>query len=129
VISIDASVLVRFLVNDNADQFARAKTLIADNRIFVSSSVLVETEWALRNAYEIPKARILDALRQFLSLEQVTPEDAGAARSALAWAGEGMDFADALHLACSRPCRAFASFDTRLVRRAAQLDVLPVIAP
>jgi predicted nucleic acid-binding protein len=41
----------------------------------------------------------------------------------------GLDFADALHRACSRQCERFVSFDDRrLVRRARRLGLAPEIA-
>lgn len=129
MIAIDTNVLVRFLVNDDADQFARAKALVNENPIFVPTTVLLETEWVLRDVYGFTKARIVDALSRFLDLDAVTADDAGAAENALAWAGKGMDFADALHLACSSPCRAFASFDRKMARRAAKFGATTVMTP
>jgi len=129
VIAIDTNVLVRFLVNDDAEQFTRAKALVNENAIFVPTTVLLESEWVLRDVYGFTKSRIMEALGRFLDLDAVTAENAGAARNALAWAGKGMDFADALHLAGSSPCRAFASFDRKMARRAAKFGATTVVAP
>ncbi len=129
MIAIDTNVLVRFLVNDDAEQFTRAKALVNENAIFVPTTVLLETEWVLRDVYGFTKARIVEALGRFLDLDAVAAENGGAARNALAWAAKGMDFADALHLACSSPCRAFASFDRKMARRAARFGATTVVAP
>ena len=40
-----------------------------------------------------------------------------------------MDFADALHLASSSNCEAFASFDKGLAKAAAKLGAIDVRAP
>jgi predicted nucleic acid-binding protein len=41
----------------------------------------------------------------------------------------GMDFADALHLAGSSHCEAFASFDRKLAKASKRLGALPVLEP
>jgi predicted nucleic acid-binding protein len=49
---------------------------------------------------------------------------------ALDWCGQGLDFADALHLASSGRAEAFATFDRALRRRArAVTGTVPVVAP
>jgi predicted nucleic acid-binding protein len=129
VISIDASVLVRFVVNDDREQARRARALVKSFDVFVTTSVLLETEWVLRSNYKITGQKIFDALRAFLALPRVIPEDEKAAQAALDWAGQGMDFADALHLAGSSECEVFASFDRGLSRIAAKVGALTVRAP
>ncbi|HYE27577.1 MAG TPA: hypothetical protein VEA61_05010 [Allosphingosinicella sp.] len=51
-------------------------------------------------------------------LPEVTLEDPRLAALALDRAGQGLDFADALHLAAARDCTAFLSFDRRLAKAA-----------
>ena len=129
MISIDANVLVRFVVNDDREQARRARALIASHDVFVPTSVLLETEWVLGSNYKITGREMFGTLRAFLSLPRVFAEDEKAARSALDWAEQGMDFADALHLARSTGCEAFASFDRGLRRTAAKVGALTVRAP
>ena len=128
MISIDANVLVRFVVNDDREQALRARALIASQDIFVPTGVLLETEWVLRRAYKLAGQEIFETLRAFLALPRVFAEDETAARSALDRAEQGMDFADALHLSCSTRCEAFASFDRGLPRAAAKVGALTVRA-
>jgi predicted nucleic-acid-binding protein len=129
VIAIDTNVLVRFLVNDDADQFKRAKALVSENPIFVPSTVLLEAEWVLRDVYGFTKARIVEALGRFLDLDEVSSENAVAATNALAWTASGMDFADALHLASVRDCESLASFDRKFARLAGKHATLRVWEP
>jgi hypothetical protein len=57
-------------------------------------------------------------------------EEADAVARALAWYGEGLDFAHALHLASSHRAVAFATFDRTLQRRATKFaDAPAVIVP
>jgi hypothetical protein len=46
--------------------------------------------------------------------------DPGAVQRAMTLATSGMDFANALHLAQSRVCEAFFTFDKRLAKRASR---------
>ena len=129
MISIDTNVLVRFVVNDDRAQARRARALVDSDDVFVPTTVLLETEWVLRKAYKVADRDIFQTLRAFLFLPKVFPEDETATISALDWAEQGMDFADALHLARSTECEAFASFDHGLARAAAKVGALPVRAP
>jgi len=129
VISIDTNVVVRYLVADEPEQFQRATTLIEGDAVFVCLTVLLEAEWVLRANYRLERPAVLSSLRKFSSLPSLTVEDPAALAQAIDWAEQGMDFADALHLACSTECEAFASFDHGLARAAAKVGSLTVRAP
>jgi hypothetical protein len=66
---------------------------------------------------------------RFPDLPRVFAQDPEAAGAALDWAEQGMDFADALHLASAAGCVAFASFDRGLEQMAAKLGAPVVRAP
>ena len=129
VIAIDTNVVVRFLVNDDREQARRARALIDGQAVFVATTVLLETERVLRSAYRLPRQGLIDALRAFLDLPRVSAQDREGPGAALDWAEQGMDFADALHLASAAGCVAFASFDRGLKQTAAKLGVPAVRAP
>jgi predicted nucleic-acid-binding protein len=129
MISIDTNVVVRFLVADDIAQFARAKRLVESAQVFVPLTVLLESEWVLRDKYETPKGAVVAALRGLAKLPTVVVEDRSRALRALDWAEAGMDFADALHLAGSAACSAFASFDRKLAKLSARLGVADVCEP
>lgn len=118
MIAVDTNVLVRLLTGDDPAQTKRAAEFFARESIFIPKTVLLETEWVLRYSYELPPPVILAAFHNILGLPQVTAEDSAALVEALARYEGGMDFADALHLASVRDADAFATFDTRLKKRA-----------
>lgn len=120
MIAIDTNVLVRLVTRDDEEQAIRALTLFEHNEIFVGKTVLLETEWVLRFCYELSRATILNTLRNTVGLAQVTVEDEAAIAQALAFFEDGMDFADALHLASCRKAESFATFDEQLKKRAAR---------
>ncbi len=129
MIAIDTNVIVRYLVADQSEQFRRATALIEGEQVFVPSTVALEAEWVLRAIYRLNRAAILAALRKFAALPTVAFEDMGILSQALDCAEQGMDFADALHLASAAECDAFASFDRGLKQTAAKLGAPAVRAP
>jgi predicted nucleic-acid-binding protein len=136
VIAVDTNVIVRLLVNDDAGQARRAKALFERERVFVSPTVLLETEWVLRSAYALDSKRIVSLLRALMGLPGVTTDQPQALADALGACDNGLDFADALHMLLGagpksgNGPRVFYSFDARLRRRAArQLPGVPTAAP
>jgi predicted nucleic-acid-binding protein len=127
--AIDTNVVVRFLLNDDPEQAQRARKLIEGEDVLVPTSVLLETEWVLRGAYNRPRAALLAMMRAFLGLPRVFAQDPQAATTALDWAERGMDFADALHLASAASCDTFFSFDRDLGKSAQMVDSPSVRAP
>ncbi len=121
MLAVDTNVLVRFLARDDADQTARADNLVRANRIWIPKTVLLETEWVLRDGYSFDRHRITTDFRSLLGISTVHAEDEGAVAEALDWFAAGMDLADALHLASSRSADEFATFDRRFAVRAAKL--------
>lgn len=128
MIAVDTNVLVRFLVHDDARQAARAAALIRGDDIWISRTVLLETEWVLRSLYAFPPERVAQALRGLAGLQTVFLEGELKAAKALDWLEGGLDFADALHLASAEHAARFATFDHKLARQAKRLTALEIVA-
>jgi predicted nucleic-acid-binding protein len=129
VLAVDTNVIVRYLTRDDAAQFANASALISGADVYVSTTVLLETEWVLRRGYRFGRERVIAALAAVAGLPHVTLEDPAVAARALDWTRRGMDFADALHLAKAEGCDAFISFDQHLATVANALSAAKVRAP
>ena len=129
MIAVDPNVIVRYLIGDHPEQSAKAKTIIDNQEIFVSVTVLLETEWVLRSTYGQGRTALAKGLRRLGGLAHVTIEEASVVAEALHWMESGMDFADALHLAKATHCDAFVTFDQRLLKTANQLGVSKVRTP
>ena len=127
MLAIDTNVIVRVLTGDHPVQSPRARALIQHNDILVSTSVVLETEWVLRDVFEMPNNVLLKELRRFFGFANVRLERPHAVSRALDWAEAGMGFADALHLACAEDCDAFATFDKELARFAKKADLAPSV--
>src|SRR3990172_4044397 len=61
---------------------------------------------------------IHDAFTKLCGLPNVALPIPHRMMTALQWYSDGMDFADALHLAASQGCRTFYTFDQKLVSKA-----------
>jgi predicted nucleic-acid-binding protein len=128
MIAVDTNVLVRVIVNDDPAQARRALARMRSDTSWISRTVLLETEWVLRHAYSLDVATIGKAFTTLLGIPKVDVEDRAAVLDALAWHQQGMDFADALHLAASGGATAFVSFDKALEKTAKRLGAKPDVA-
>lgn len=129
MLAIDANVVVRYLTGDDPDQAARARALVDGHPVFVGDTVALECDWVLRSAYGYDAPRVSGALRAFAGLPTVTMESPARMARALELAEQGMDFADALHLARADRCEAFVTFDRRLEKAARALGEDAVRTP
>jgi predicted nucleic-acid-binding protein len=124
MIVVDTNVLVRFLVNDHDGQHESAKQWFQDNSVYVLKTVLLETEWVLRGAFELSTVTIAQALQKVTMLSNVICEDAETVWQALDLYREGMDFADAIHLVSTPQDRVFITFDKKLAIKAKKAGLL-----
>lgn len=129
MLAVDTNVIVRCIVADDPKQSARARTLVTTERIHVSKTVVLETSWVLRRSYGFTAHAVADALRSFFGLPNVELETPRQVDLALTWSEQGMDLADAIHLAASDRCDAMISFDTGFAKIARKVGVLEVRSP
>ncbi len=134
MISIDTNILARFYVDDPNDSEALiqrplAKQVLAEsNGVFVSMTVILELEWVLRAFYKFNRQDFEKVINHLLGLPQVNIENWQRVDQALKWHCQGLDFADALHLAASHNCQTFMTFDDKgFARRAQKLQLSPAI--
>jgi predicted nucleic-acid-binding protein len=118
VTAVDTNALVRVITWDDKAQAERAVAFLeAQDRVFVTKTVLLEVEWVLRSGYRYSAQQILSAVRALLNMKNVEVEDEVAVAHAMNWYEQGMDFADSFHVASAGTYR-FATFDVALQRRA-----------
>ena len=129
MLAIDTNLVVRYLTGDHPQQSAKAKAVINGEQVFVSTTVMLETEWVLRSAYGFDAKRVCNALRGFGGLPNIVFEDPGLVAFALDRMDDGMDFADSLHLGRAASCDAFLTFDQRFVRSAKAMGLEKVRLP
>lgn len=122
MIAIDTNILVRLVTNDNPEQVQRITKLLQHQAIFISKTVILELEWVLRYSYNLKREVILSTMQKILAIDNFTVEHDMIIGQALLWYEQGMDFADALHLASSLHADKFASLDKKLIKKATALD-------
>ncbi len=129
MLAVDTNVIIRFITRDDPAAARKARHLIDNEDIFVPTTVLLESEWVLRRLYAFEPRVVLEVLMSFAGLPKVTLEAPARVSRALQWAMDGMDFANALHLAAAEGCEAFASYDRDLKRKAARAGGVRVVSP
>jgi predicted nucleic-acid-binding protein len=129
MIAVDTNIVVRLLTQDDEQQYSKSLKLFQEQDIFIPDTVLLETEWVLRFAYHFNPGEICEAFRNLLGLPNVQVTNANLMVQALQWHENGLDFADALHLALSQGCSAIYTFDMKFVNRAKGLTVCEVRQP
>lgn len=103
--ALDTTVLIRFLVEDDAAQLAAARKLVrkcvnAGETLYVPVTVALELEWVLRASFGFGKPVVVQALSRLLSSVELSFESEGAIEVALVHYGKGSaDFSDCLHVA------------------------------
>lgn len=135
MIAVDTNVLARFYCDDPEDPEAKRQRPLAQRMmtetpsIFVPLGVVFELEWVMRGFYEFEAEPVCRAMEHLLGMPHVTVERWDAVKDAIDLHRRGLDFADALHWACSRGCERFVTFDDRsLARRARRIGLVPEVA-
>jgi predicted nucleic-acid-binding protein len=127
VISVDTNVLARYLLDDEPVQFAQALALLSGGvACSAPLTVFLELVWVLEGK-NLARDDVARGLRMLLGLPNFRAFEPQTLAQALAWYEQGLDFADALHLAQSGDAERFASFDRRLANRALALGATPAV--
>lgn len=129
MIAVDTNILVRFLTQDDQEQFERSYQLIQTQQIFIPDTVILETEWVLRFVYKFKPPEICQAFRNLFGLPNVHLSNEGLIAKVLEWHENGLDFGDALHLSQSQNCSAIYTFDEKFIRRGEGLTQCEIKAP
>jgi len=124
--AIDTNIVLRIIANDDPVQSPIAVALLESQRVFVSLSVAMETEWVLRSAYRWSSTAIANAITAFAALENVQIEEV----ERLGWAidrfRQGADFTDMIHIIAARDTDGFVSFEHELTEQAGPDCAVPV---
>jgi predicted nucleic-acid-binding protein len=118
MVALDTNVFLRLVLDDDPEQTERARNLVAGTPCFVPLTVILESEWILRRVYSYSKSAMKRAFVRLTDIENIAIESEDIVNRALELNEQGIDFADALHLASSTQCDWFATFDKRFVKSA-----------
>jgi len=118
MIAIDTNIIIRFVTQDDELQFQKSKEIFQTHNVFIADTVILETEWVLRFRYKFKPNEICTALRNLFGLPNVHLNNPSLISQVIQWHENGLDFADAFHLANSQHCSQFYTFDEKFVKRA-----------
>lgn len=129
MVAIDTNVLVRLLTEDDQAQYRKSLALFEKENIFIPDTVILETEWVLRYAYDFDSESIASGLKKLFGLANVQLSEPVLIAQALEWHEGGLDFADALHLAKSQQLGKLYTFDKPFINKSQGLSYCTVVAP
>lgn len=125
MIGLDTNVLVRYIMQDDAKQAAKATKLIeslsAQAPGFVSLVAVVELVWVLSSCYELERDQISQAIDVLLRANQLVVDQAeNVARAHGAYSSGTADFADCLieRTSSLAGCDRTMTFDLKAARTA-----------
>lgn len=125
MIAFDTNVLLRLLLNDDAQQARKAQALLEQavsrsDRVLLPDIVLCEVEWVLGSVYDVPKARISATLRHLLEADEFAFLNRAAVATALnAYENGSAEFSDYLIGATAARAGAATTYTfDRALRRA-----------
>lgn len=130
MIALDTNILARFYIAETdagaRKQHVSATRIMAQPALFVARTVLMELEWVMRGGYGYSRNEVAAVIEHLTGLDNVTVENWDMVNDALRAYKNGLDFADALHLAASQ-CEMFATFDAKFAKQAAKLGLKPPV--
>ena len=128
MIVLDTNLWLRYLLNDDAALARRVQQLLeASPQVTLTPTILLELVWVLECS-DCTRTEILAALRHILGLGNMRLPNEAAFFRAVQWFEQGLDFADALHLALSPTTASFMTFDKDFVNKAKRAEAFPTVA-
>ncbi|MEZ5591397.1 MAG: type II toxin-antitoxin system VapC family toxin [Gammaproteobacteria bacterium] len=129
MIAIDTNIIVRLLTKDDVKQYSASRKLFETEEIYIPDTVILETEWVLRFAYEFEPNEICNAFRKLFGLPNINLSNELTVFQAISWHEQGLDFADAFHLALSQNTKTFKTFDDKFIKKSKDLTKCAVQQP
>ncbi len=129
MIAVDTNIIIHFLTHDDPGQYKKAFAIFNSEDIFISDTVILETEWVLRYAYEFSAEDICNALVRLFGLSNVHLSNPAFIAQAIEWHRQGLDFSDALHLTQCQQYDTLYTFDKKFSAKAKGLTHCTVKRP
>ncbi len=123
MIGLDTSVLIRYIMQDDKKQSAKANSLIEtqlserDNG-FVTIVTLIEIEWVLESCYNKSKQDFIDLINILLTTKQLRVQDSASVHRALTlYKNAKCEFSDAMISVLCKDvrCQVVMTFDKKAV--------------
>lgn len=122
MVAIDTNIIIRLLTRDDKEQYNASLMLFKEEQVFIPDTVILETEWVLRFAYDFETKDVCDALRKLFGLPNVHLAHEILVAQAIDWHEQGLDFADAFHLSQCQDIPSLKTFDEKLIKKSKGLS-------
>ena len=129
MIAIDTNIVIRLLTRDDELQFKKSLKLFKSHDIFIPDTVILESEWVLRYAYNYTPTIISNAFSKLFGLPNVHLTNPATIAQSLQWHINGLDFADALHLSQCQKYEQFFTFDKKFISKSKEICDSLVVMP
>ena len=116
MVMLDANMILRYLLNDNAEMAEKAEKYINDKNAVVTIEVIAEVIYVLKGVYDLDRDETVSTIKKLLPL--VSCQENGVVSLALDTYGErNLDFIDCVLFAYNR-VKGFeiATFDKKLLK-------------
>lgn len=123
MIAIDTNILVRYIVEDDPEQTARANRFLetelsASEPGFVSLVTLAELFWTLRQGYRRPHAEVAEVIERLLRAPQLVVEEVTLVQAAIRSGHSGLGDLLIHLVGRAHGCRKTVTFDKAFARLA-----------
>lgn len=101
--AIDANLILRYILKDNAKLYEFSRQVIDNDEISIPGEIILEVVYVLLKVYKINRVEIRNSLTNILNYPNVTVYDQELIEEALSrFASENIDYADALLVAMNK---------------------------
>lgn len=101
--AIDANLILRYILKDNAKLYELSRQVIDNDEISIPGEIVLEVVYVLLKVYKINRVEIRNSLTNILNYPNVTVYDQELIEEALSrFASENIDYADALLVAMNK---------------------------
>lgn len=119
--------LVRLCLDDDPTQAQAVERLLDSGELCSApTTVMLELVWVLQNK-GFQRTDVAQALMHLCALPNFVAQDMEALENAVESYAQGLDFADALHLALSQAFDALYTFDRDFAKKAKQYRLKPPV--
>src|SRR4030066_513886 len=120
MVVIDTNIICRFLLKDDPTLYKKAQSIITHQDIYLDAIIIAETIWVLTKLYHLPKADVIEKIRDLLFFAKSTLKEKQLINQTLSiYYSHPISFVDAWLIAtCQHYQVPLAIFDKKLVKLA-----------
>lgn len=116
MVIFDTNMILRYLLNDNAEMAEKAENYLNQAAVIVTIEVIAEVVYVLKGVYRMERRKISETLKDFLAITQCRDKEV-LALALETYAKENLDFVDCVLYAYHKAEHMeIATFDKKLLK-------------